>query len=54
MIKTKQKLRFGHRLSRLGFALVFISSVIISGCGQKGSLYIPESPSEQQKQDDES
>ncbi|MCP4951718.1 MAG: lipoprotein [Proteobacteria bacterium] len=54
MKKTKQTLRFGNGLSRLGFALVFIASVIISGCGQKGPLYIPESSSEQQTQDDES
>ena len=54
MKKTKQKLRFGHRLSRLGFALVFISSVIISGCGQKGPLYIPETPASEESEDSDS
>ena len=54
MKKTKQKLRFGNLLSKLGFALLLMSALIISGCGQKGPLYIPESPSEQQTQEDES
>ncbi len=54
MKKTKQKLRFGNLLSQPGFALLLMSALIISGCGQKGPLYIPESPSEQQTQDDES
>ena len=54
MKKTKQKLRFGNLLSQLGFALLLLSALIISGCGQIGPLYIPESPSEQQTQEDES